>query len=278
MSTLQAIVLAIVQGITELFPISSLGHAVVLPAVLGWHINESSETFLPFLVVVHLGTAAALLLFFRREWIGVLSAAITRQPSPERVAQRRLLLLIVAATIPAGLIGLLLQNPLQRVFGTPWIAALFLIVNGLILLLGERQRRKGVYRHAEQLSWGQAVWIGIWQSTALIPGISRSGVTMVAGLVGGLSHEEAAQFSFLLATPIIGAAGLLEVPKLIHHHGGQSLSVIALSGIVAGIAAFASVTFVMRYFRRHDFEALDPFAYYCMAAGVVSLLVVTLVR
>lgn len=278
MSTLQAIVLAVVQGITELFPISSLGHAVVLPAILGWHIDEASETFLPFLVVVHLGTAAALLLYFRREWIAVLSAAATRRPSPERMAQRRLLLLIVAATIPAGLIGLLLQHPLERVFGTPWIAALFLIVNGLILLFGERQRRKGVYRHAEQLTWRQAIWIGVWQSTALIPGISRSGVTMVAGLVGGLSHEEAAQFSFLLATPIIGAAGLLEVPKLIHHHGGQSLSLIALSGVVAGIAALASVTVAMRYFHRHDFEALDPFAYYCMGAGFLSLLVVTLVR
>ena len=276
MSTLHALVLAIIQGVTELFPISSLGHAVILPKLLNWSVDENSASFLPFLVVLHLGTAAALLIFFWRDWIGLLGSLIDARPTPQREERRKLLLLIVAATIPAGLIGLLLEHRLATLFGKPSIAAIFLMVNGVILFVGERQRRKGAPREPVQLSWMQAIFIGIWQSTALIPGISRSGVTMVAGLVAGLKHEDAARFSFLLATPIIGAAGLLEVPKLLHEHTGQ-LGLVVVSGIVAGVSAFISVALLMRYFHRTEFQALNPFAYYCLGAGAISLILVTLV-
>lgn len=274
MSAIQAAVLAILQGITELFPISSLGHAVIIPKLLHWNIDQGGESFLPFLVVLHLGTALALLLFFWRDWVYLLLSLIGRGPAEEQARNRRLFLLVVVATIPAGLVGLALQNYLKRLFGAPLVAATFLVVNGLILILGERRRRKAGYRVASDLSWGQAFVVGISQSAALIPGISRSGSTMVAGLWMGLRHEEAARFSFLMATPIIGAAGLLEVPKLMKQGSQSSAGVVAMAGVLAAVAAFFSVWFLMRYFHRREFEALNPFAYYCMAAGVLSFVLI----
>lgn len=270
MSAIQAAVLAILQGITELFPISSLGHAVIIPKLLHWNINQGGESFLPFLVVLHLGTALALLLYFWRDWVYLLLSLVGRGPAEEQARNRRLFLLVVVATIPAGLVGLALQNYLKRLFGAPLIAATFLVVNGLVLIVGERRRRNAGYRAASDLSWGQAFVVGISQSAALIPGISRSGSTMVAGLWMGLRHEEAARFSFLMATPIIGAAGLLEVPKLMKQGSQSSAGVVVMAGVLAAVAAFLSVWFLMRYFHKQDFEALNPFAYYCMAAGVLS--------
>ncbi len=270
MSEFQAIFMAILQGMTELFPVSSLGHAVVLPRLLGWDLDENAAYFLPFLVVLHVGTATALLVYFWRDWIGLLLGVLGRGSPDERRAQRRLLGLIVVATIPAVILGFALRKPLGALFGAPVAAAAFLLVNGCLLFVGERLRRRGGDRQLDDMSWGGAVLIGLMQSTALIPGISRSGATMVAGLWIGLRHQAAAHFSFLIATPIILGAAVLEVPKLLRE-GAHINGIAWLAGLVAGVTAFLSVAFLMHYFKRHDFEALDPFAYYCWAAGVIAL-------
>ena len=270
MSEFQAIFMAILQGMTELFPVSSLGHAVVLPRVLGWDLDENAAYFLPFLVVLHLGTAAALLIYFWRDWIGLLLGVLGRGSAQERRTQWRLLGLIVVATIPAVILGFALRKPLGMLFGAPVVAAAFLIVNGCVLFVGERLRRRGGDRKLDDMSWGGALLIGLLQSTALIPGISRSGATMVGGLWIGLRHQAAAHFSFLIATPIILGAAVLEVPKLLRE-GAHINGIAWLAGLVAGVTAFLSVAFLMRYFRRHDFEALDPFAYYCWTAGAIAL-------
>jgi len=276
MSWLQAVIVAVLQGASELFPVSSLGHAVVLPALLGWNLDQNGPDFLPFLVVLHVGTAAALLLYFWRDWIHLAAALIGLGSPEERVAGRRLILLIVLATIPAVIFGFALEKPLRHLFGTPVIAALFLIVNGLLLFGGERLRRAAAARPnangLQQLRWRDAIIIGLCQCGALIPGISRSGATMVGGLLRGLHHEAAAHFSFLIATPIILGAAVLEVPKMLREPGGGDMTNLALlSGLVAGIVAFLSVWILMRYFKRRDFQALDPFAYYCWAVGILSL-------
>ena len=270
MTTLQALLTAILQGLTELFPVSSLGHAVVLPRLLGWNLDQQAPYFLPFLVVLHLGTAAALLIYFWRDWIGLALAVLGQGARAERPTQWRLLGLIVVATIPAAALGFAFEKPLRYLFGTPAIAAAFLIVNGGLLFVGERLRRRGGERRLADLGWRAALVIGLLQSTALIPGISRSGATMVGGLLTGLHHKESAHFSFLIATPIILGAAVLEVPKLIHE-GAHINGIAWLAGAVAGVTAFLSIAFLMRYFRRHDFEALDPFAYYCWAAGALAL-------
>lgn len=272
MSAFQAILFAIVQGITELFPVSSLGHAVVLPALLGWHIDQRAPGFLPFLVVLHVGTAAALLLYFWRDWIDIALAVLRLGDPARRAPHLRLFWLIVVGTIPAVIVGFLLEKPLRMLFGTPMVAAIFLIINGMILFGAERLKQRGG-APLQTLTWKTALMIGLWQCLAFIPGISRSGATMVGGLLAGLHHKESARFSFLLATPIITGAAVIEVPKLIHAQetgaGFGPLSLIA--GLTAGITAYLSVAFLMRYFGKHDFEALDPFAYYCAAAGVISL-------
>ncbi|HLJ21563.1 MAG TPA: undecaprenyl-diphosphate phosphatase [Stellaceae bacterium] len=270
MSAFQAIFMAILQGLTELFPVSSLGHAVVLPRLLGWNVDENADYFLPFLVVLHVGTAAALLLYFWRDWIGLLLGVLGRGSPDERRAQWRLLFLIVIATIPAVVLGFLLEHTFRSLFGAPVIAAAFLLVNGGLLFVGERLRRRAGDQALDDMSWAGALLIGLMQSTALIPGISRSGATMVGGLLIGLRHQAAAHFSFLIATPIILGAAVLEVPKLMRE-GAHINGIEWLAGVVAGITAFLSVAFLMRYFKRNDFEALDPFAYYCWAAGAVAL-------
>ena len=276
MTAFQAIFTAILQGISELFPVSSLGHAVILPALLGWQIDQHSPSFLPFLVVLHLGTAAALLLYFWRDWIQLLLAVLGRPTERPREDELRLLVLIIIATIPAAVVGFVLNKFLRGLFGVPTVAAVFLIVNGFVLFAGERLKRRSTGASAEltALRWRGALMIGLWQCAALIPGISRSGVTMVGGLLVGLHHKEAARFSFLIATPIIIGAAVLEVPKLLHHDGATVGGITGLSivaGIIAGITAYLSIAFLMRYFKTHDFEALDPFAWYCWAAGALSL-------
>lgn len=270
MTLFQALLTAVLQGLTELFPVSSLGHAVLLPLILGWNIDQNAPYFLPFLVVLHLGTAAALLLYFWRDWVGLLRAVVGRCPPEERRRQRQLILLIVVATIPAVVLGFSFERAIRLLFGSPAVAAAFLIVNGSVLYAAERLRRRGSSQPLESMSWRGALIIGLLQSTALLPGISRSGATMVGGLLVGLHHKEAARFSFLIATPIIIGAAVLEVPKLLAEGSGINATAW-LAGLVAGITAFLSIAFLMRYFRRHDFEALDPFAYYCWAVGAICL-------
>jgi undecaprenyl-diphosphatase len=272
MTLLQALIIAVLQGVTELFPVSSLGHAVVLPQLLGWSIDQHSPAFLPFLVVLHLGTAAALLAYFWRDWLGLLLAFFGQGPVAERKAQWRLLWLIILATIPAVVLGAGLESLFRRLFGSPMAAAAFLMVNGALLFAGERLRRKSGDRQLGEMSWKEALIIGLWQSTALFPGISRSGATMVGGLLVGFHHREAAHFSFLIATPIILAAAVHEVPHLFQPEVAAAFgATVWIAGAVAGITAFLSTAFLMHYFRRHDFEALDPFAYYCWGAGLIAL-------
>jgi undecaprenyl-diphosphatase len=276
MNALQALLIAILQGATELFPVSSLGHAVILPALMKSGINQNSPEFLPFLVFLHLGTAIALLGFFWRDWcmlfLGVagLAEEILVQES------RRVFLKIVIATIPAVIVGFVLEKFVRGLFGTPVIAAAFLVVNGLLLLFGERLRNRG-HRDLSTLTTMDAICIGLWQCTALIPGISRSGATIVGGVLRGITHEGAAHFSFLIATPIIFGATVLEVPKLLHEHVPPGTFLLAaMASVVAGITAWASTWFLMRYFRDHDDWALSPFAAYCVVAGLGSLAILLL--
>ncbi len=280
MTFAQAVFFAIVQGLTELFPISSLGHAVILPALLGWSIDEHSLQFLPFLVVLHVGTATALLVYFWRVWWGLLLALIGR--GHDVAAGRHLIALLVVGTLPAVVLGFAFEHPLRRLFGSPTAAALFLIVNGVLLFGGEHLRRRalriGDSRGLDAANWRHALAVGLWQCLAFLPGISRSGATIVGGLLVGLRHEEAAQFSFLLATPVIAGAAAVELPKLHHLPAAETAALnggtLWIAGLAAAITAYASTAFLLRYFRRFEENpALDPFAYYCWAAGLGSFLV-----
>ncbi|MBN8873095.1 MAG: undecaprenyl-diphosphate phosphatase [Rhodospirillales bacterium] len=277
MDVIHSILIAILQGATELFPVSSLGHAVILPAVLGWGIDQRSHEFLPFLVMLHLGTAAALLLFFWRDWWALGTGVLGIGDSHQVRESRRVFMLIVLATIPAVVVGFALEKFVRGLFGSPFVAAIFLIVNGALLLFGEQLRARGGHRKLSSLTVKDALLIGCWQCTALIPGISRSGATIVGGLLRGIDHEGSAHFSFLIATPIILGATVLEVPKLLHESvtpGVFQMSLLA--AVVAGVTAYASTVFLMRYFRSHDSWALNPFAYYCGVVGLASIAVLTL--
>lgn len=279
MSAFQSLVLALLQGVTELFPVSSLGHTVVLPALLGWSIDQHDPSFLAFVVLLHVGTAGALLIYFWRDWWAIASAVVRSairgqlSGSPDE----RLGWMLIAGTIPAGLAGLLLEREVRVLFASPRAAAVFLVANGVMMFAGERVRRHAIAFDAgrtdlDRLSVPAAVAIGAVQALALLPGISRSGSTIVAGLVVNLKHEAAARFSFLLATPIIAAAGVLQVPRLFAASARPSLPVFLLGALVAGLAAFLSVAFLMRYFR---VGRLDPFALYCMAFGAGALLLLS---
>ena len=272
MTALQAIVLAIVQGVTELFPISSLGHAVILPALLHWNVDENADGFLPFLVVMHLGTAFALLLYFWRDWWDFALAILVRR-GPKAVAERRIFLQVVVATIPAVIIGFVFEHILRRGFGAPKLAAAFLIVNGIMLFAAERLKGQGEHRTLDRLGWLNALIIGFCQCLALIPGLSRSGATMAGGYLVGLDHRDAARFSFWTATPSRHSQRrrCLKRPKLLHHGGGAFSSVAILAGVVAGVVAFLSTALIMRWFRVREAGAFDPFAIYCAVAGVGSL-------
>lgn len=287
MDPIKVFALAILQGVTELFPVSSLGHTVIIPGLFKWNETLQSPTFLPLLVMLHLGTSVALLSFFWRDWVKLLRGGLrtviagrfTADVDPDGAGRQ--LALVVVGTIPAGIVGLLFQSILEKGFSEPVLAAAFLVANGAVLLAGERLiRRQQMKRRqlADQspqfskvddsintMTFKQAVIIGSSQIFALIPGFSRSGLTMVAGMANGLSHEASARFSFLLATPIILAAGVLEVPKLREYP--QQLPIAAAGGVVAGIAAYLSVRFLMRYF---ETNRLDPFAYYCVIAGTLA--------
>ena len=273
----QAMLLAVLQGVSELFPISSLGHTVLLPALLRWHVDEGSESFLAFVVVLHLGTALALIVFYRSDWIRIVRAFVATivrgkigDDKDERTAW-----LLVAATIPVGVLGVLLESSVKKLFASPVPVSLFLFANGFVMLLGEWLRRRQhadasrPYRRLEELRTQDGIFVGFAQALALLPGISRSGSAIVAGLLRDLHHEDAARYSFLLATPIILAASLLEFPKLFAPDAHVVLVQAVTGGILAGVTAYASVAFLTRYFRHND---LSPFAWYCIAAGGVSFI------
>lgn len=268
MSLLQTLIFAIIQGITELFPISSVAHGVLTPFALGWDLSPTflKEHFLPFVVMLHLGTASALLLFFWRDWLALALGLVGgRDP-----AARRTLALIIVGTLPAALIGLVFEKLLRGLFSSPGSAAFFLIINGFILFFGERWRGRGQDR-IEDLSYGKAALIGLAQAAALVPGFSRSGASMVAGFAAGLTHGESARFSMLLATPIIAGASLLEVPKLLRQGDPAILHSALIGGVAAGVFAFLSVWALMTWFRRQEVDAMRPFAFYCWIVGALAL-------
>ena len=313
LSYLQAIVIGLLQGVTELFPVSSLGHSVLVPALLGWHqvVGDQSaqeSPYLAFLVGLHVATALALLVFFRAEWVRIVGGLV-RSAARRRIetADERLGWLLVVATIPAGLVGVAFEHALRTLFAKPLAAAVFLTCNGVILLAGERLRRRAhrsdilaagldparlraladgpgggppvtpsrVARAAQPrsrqlatLAFGEAVLIGSAQILAFFAGISRSGVTMVAGLLRGLDHEDAARFSFLLATPVILAAGVYKLPDLLGPNGDGIRGQVLAGSLVAAVAAYASVRFLIRWFQT---RTLTPFAIYCLVAGLACV-------
>jgi undecaprenyl-diphosphatase len=276
MTFLHAMLFAVLQGATELFPVSSLGHAVIVPALLHWGVNQASPDFLPFLVMLHFGTAIGMLIYFRADWTALLRGAGGQGYGAEVAAQRQLLLRLVLATLPAVVVGLLVRKPVAHLFASPLIACLFLIANAGVLVLGERMRARGAKRSAS-LSNEDAIIIGLFQCLAFLPGISRSGAAIVGALGRGLGHEEAAKFSFLMGTPVIFAASVAEIPKLLHAHELHALfGVSLLAAIVAGVVAYASTAFLMRYFRDHEAWALRPFAWYCGVAGSASFVLLLL--
>jgi undecaprenyl-diphosphatase len=317
---LQAIVIALVQGATELFPVSSLGHSVLVPAWIGgeWEtlVTQSSQGsseasfYLAFIVALHVATALALLFFFRADWVRIIRGffrSARRSLHERRLSaldpDERLAWLIILATIPVGITGLAFEHIFRTVFAKPVAASAFLFINGLILFAGERARKRQPApapdsveethqpgreqiasgpRSAEELAaayssdvrisripYTDGLIIGSLQILALFAGISRSGVTMVGGLWRGLSHEDSARFAFLLATPVILAAGVLKVPSLFGEAGEHIHGQLAVGFVVTGITAYLSLRFLVRYFETHT---LKPFAIYCVVAGGISLI------
>jgi undecaprenyl-diphosphatase len=279
-SYFQAILLGLLQGFSELFPISSLGHSVILPQLLGWDIHQNDDYFITFLVATHLATALVLLGFFWADWVrivkGMWRSLVEREVAADN-PHGRLGWLLVVGTIPAGLLGLLLEHALRDFFASGRSASFFLILNGFVLYGAERLRRRapetvrdeddGDVRVAETASYTDAAAIGTAQALALIHGFSRTGVTIGGGLLVGLTHEDAARFSFLLATPIIGAAAVLKLPDLAGSTGDGVRGQALVASLCAALTAYLSVRFLMRYFETNK---LTPFAVYCVAAGLFS--------
>ncbi len=283
---IQAVILGLLQGATELFPVSSLGHSVILPSLFGWHIDQGADFFLAFLVATHLATALVLLGFFAKDWLKIISGMF--RSLKERVIRpedsyAKLGWLIVVGTIPVGILGILFEKSFQAMFASPRFAAIFLICNGILLWGMEMYKKRqsaidassnanaAVDERAARLTWSEAVKIGIAQCLALIPGFSRTGATLGGGLLVGLDHESAARFSFLLATPVIFAAALLKLPELALSGQSGVWGPIIFGAVASAIAAYLSVKFLTKYFKTHT---LLPFAIYCLVFGVGAILVV----
>jgi undecaprenyl-diphosphatase len=284
-SYFQAVILGLTQGVAEPFPISSLGHGVVIPRLAGWHIHQNDKFFLTFLIATHLATAIVLLGFFFSDWVrivkGLWRSLVLREIRAEDT-DARLGWLLIAGTIPVGVIGLLLETPIRKLFASPVIAAAFLLVNGVALLVFERLRRRppraGDYlgdadARIAKLSWRQAIAVGTSQAAALVPGISRSGFTMGGGLLVGLSNEDAARYGFLLATPVIFAAAALKMPELLGKEGNGVRGPALVAGLCAAVTTFFAVKFLLRFF---ETNRLTPFGIYCMGAGAATLVVFAL--
>ncbi len=279
----QAVILGLLQGVSELFPVSSLGHSVILPTLVGWNIQQTNTTpehsfFLTFLIATHLATAIVLLGFFWKDWVRIVKAMgkslAAREIRPDDIPARTGWMVLVG-TIPAGLLGGLFEEPLRAMFTSAKLAAIFLIANGLLLYVAELLRRRAIPApekadpdfRISKLPWYKVMAVGAVQAIALIPGFSRSGAAMGGGLLVGLNNEEAARFSFLLATPIIGAAALLNLPELFRPENQPQLGPCGVGFVCSGITAFLAVRFLMKYFETNK---LTPFAVDCAAAGIVT--------
>jgi undecaprenyl-diphosphatase len=276
-SYFQGAILGLLQGVSELFPVSSLGHSVILPKLLGWNIHQKDPYFLTFLVATHLATALVLLAFFWRDWVRIVKglgrSLREREIAPDD-ADAKLGWLLVVGTIPAGILGITLQDKLRNLFGSPEYAAIFLACNGLLLFGAELLRRRAPVtsddddtRIARTVSWRDAGLVGAAQAIALVPGFSRSGASMGGGLLVGLSHKDAARFAFLLATPIILAAAVLKLPDLAGKQGNGVRGPALVGALCAAVTAYFAVRFLMRYF---ETQTLLPFAIYCAAAGTAA--------
>ena len=304
----EMIVVGLVQGVSELFPVSSLGHSVLFPALIGgsWardlDMSAPGSPYLDSLVAMHVATALALVICFWGDWVRSVGALISSIRDRRIVTvQQRLAWLLVVATIPVGIAGLALDKVMREYLSKPVPASLFLAVNGAVLFTVERLYREqhreraprpvevtagagGVQEHPgasqdsehggsddarlARLGWGEAVAIGACQILALLPGISRSGVTIAGGLLRGLSHRDAARFAFLLATPVIAAAGVLKIPELARPEMHSAIGPVAVGSLVAGVGAYFSARFLIRYFHT---RTLTPFAIYCAIAGLGCL-------
>ena len=331
----EAAVVGLVQGITEMFPVSSLGHNVLIPAIIGgaWasdlNVSKAESPYLAFIVGLHVATAIALLIYFWRDWIRIIGGFLTSiRDRRVRTEDQKLAWMIIVATIPVGIVGLLFEHAFRVIFGKPILAGIFLAVNGVILIAGERYRSRAskaadaaiaderdprlvpgrepelvaagrgptagparagardprqqeqaeaiqADRRLARMSYPQATLVGSAQILALLAGISRDGVTMVAGMARGLSREDAARFAFLLATPVILAAGALKVPDLLGPLGNGIRGQILLGSVLSGAGAYLSVRFLLRYLRT---RTLTPFGVYCLIAGVASVLYLGLVK
>ncbi len=330
---LEAAVVGLVQGVSELFPVSSLGHAVLIPALIGgqWaadlNVAKAESPYLAFIVGLHVATAIALLVYFWKDWVRIVGgfASSVRDRRVE-TADQRLAWMIVLATIPVGLVGLVAEHTFRVIFGKPVVAGTFLAVNGVILIAGEKFRRRASLeadarvaagrraepvtvgagtaapassaspaspapapaaaavvpaaavmadRRLSAMGYGRAIVIGSAQILALMAGISRDGVTMVAGMRRGLSREDAARFAFLLSTPVILAAGVLKIPDLFGPLGAGIRGQILLGSILSGLGAYAAIRFLVRYLRT---RSLIPFGLYCLAAGVASVIYLGVVK
>ena len=314
----QALLIGALQGFSELFPVSSLAHTILIPYLLNWGIDQQGSNFLAFVVALHLATAIALVLYFWKDWRDVIMAFVGSFKGRQLVYDRnsKFAWLLVAGTVVVGLLGLLFEKQVSKFFEDPafvWVVAAFLVINGLLMIYGEYYRRKveqradpsrqpalsgqrGArnsavqsyptfqssqmaeknqpgFKNVEELSFGQGAIVGAAQTLALIPGISRSGVTILGGLLAGLSHEEAARFAFMLATPVIGLAALLKVPELLKPEARDILGMTIAAAVLAGITAYLSVRFLMRYF---ETKSLRPFGFYCMFLGLIVLIIIQL--
>ena len=318
----EAIVVGLIQGVSELFPVSSLGHNVLIPALIGgsWakdlNVAAPESPYLAFIVGMHVATAIALMIYFWRDWIRIIGGFFSSiRHLRVQTADQKLAWMIILATIPVGLVGVVFEHEFRVLFGKPIRAAIFLIVNGLILYSGERFRtRKSLEADAQVLrdrdqseesadraehviaghasgqravrqaeitqavqsdrrltavGMGEALIIGSSQILALLAGISRDGAAMVAGMFRGLSREDAARFAFLLATPVILAAGVLKVPDLTGPLGNGIRGQILVGSVLSGIGAYLSVRFLVRYFQT---RTLTPFAVYCVVFGLASVI------
>ena len=274
-SYFQAAILGLVQGVSELFPISSLGHSVIIPKLFGWNIHQNAPYFLTFLVALHLATALVLLGFFWSDWVRIVKG-LGRSLRDREISDpdAKLGWLLIVGTIPAGILGLLLQDYLRKLFASAEYASVFLALNGVMLFGAEALRRRAPVvaedddeRIARTVGWWQGFTVGAVQSIALIPGFSRSGASMGGGLLVGLSHRDAARFAFLLATPLILAAAVLKLPELAGSEGNGVRGPALVGALCSAFTAYLSVRFLMRYF---ETRTLIPFAVYCLCAGIAA--------
>ncbi len=279
LSVFQALILGLVQGISELFPISSLGHSVIIPSLVGWHLDQQDPVFITFIVVTHIATALVLFLFFFADWKLILQG-LGRSLRTREIRQddtyARIGWLLIVSSVPVGILGILFEKQFSMLFAIPLYAGYFLIGNGIVLYIAEWfiHRRpiqeSHSYERVAHLSWIEAIKIGLVQCLALLPGFSRTGATLAGSLMVGLSHEDAARYAFLLATPIIFAAGVLKIPELVLSGEAVNMMIFVVGAGAAALGAYVSVRFLTRYFKTHT---LIPFAYYCAAVGLITICV-----